>query len=71
MGKPWIYARSNASAVWFGSCQCADYYVAGERESAACIYHGDDRSDTAGIFYGNDHGIPVPCQILGLQSSEI
>ena len=31
MGKPWIYARSNAPTVWFGSCQCTDYYVAGER----------------------------------------
>ena len=31
MGKPWIYAWSNAPTVWFGSCQCTDYYVAGER----------------------------------------
>ena len=59
------------SNLWLWSNYRADLYTAIQDECSSCFLYGNDQRNHTGICNWRGNGEAVPCQILGLQQSEI
>ena len=71
LGEQGIYERSFPSNLWLWSNYRADLYTAIQDECSSCFLYGNDQRNHTGICNWRGNGEAVPCQILGLQQSEI